>query len=75
MTPNLTQTELELFDALIYHTLFHDDADEVVDGVMAMLETEREQKAMLYFLTATQRKLNITDIINYAFKLENARFE
>ena len=68
-----TQTELEIFDALTQMTLFDEVGAEAVDGILAMLETEKEQKAMLFFLNATQRKLDITDVINYAFHLENNR--
>lgn len=71
--PKLNQTELEIFNALTHITLFDEDAEEAVDGILAMLETEREQKAMLFFLTATQRKLDIADVIDYAFHLENNR--
>lgn len=71
--PKLNQTELDIFNALTQMTLFDEVGAEAVDGILAMLETEREQKAMLFFLNTTQRKLDITDVINYAFYLENNR--
>ena len=74
MTPKFSPAELELFDTLVYYTLFHDDADDVVDGVLAMMETETECEMMLQYINLLGEKITVSKIIDYAFKIENARF-
>ena len=73
MMPKFTPAELELFDTLVYYTLFHDDADEVVDGVLAMMETDTECEMMLQYIKLFGDKITISKIINYAFSIQHAR--
>ena len=71
-----TQNELEVFDIITSATLFDDDANEVMDGIMAMLETDEDRNKFLFFINAIKcEKIDGKHLLDCANFIQNRRFD
>jgi len=71
-----TQNELEVFDIIISATLFDEHADEIMDGIMAILETDEDRNKFLFFINAIQcEKIDGKHLLDCANFIKNRRFD
>lgn len=71
-----TQSELEVFDNIVSKTLFDNDADEIVDGIMALLETDEDRNKFLFFINAIKcEKIDGKHLLDCANFIQNRRFD
>lgn len=71
-----TQNELEVFDIVTSATLFDDDADVIMDGIMVMLETDEDRNKFLFFINSIKcENIDGKHLLDCAIFIKNRRFD